>query len=137
MIPARYVRVDRLPVTVNGKVDRAALREIRAAGGDRGTARAAAKTGLEARIAGAWREVLGLDDVGRDENFFDVGGHSLLVPRLQSRLRQALAEELSARAAFVDGRRHERAAGDAPRPGARRAALADQRRRRAGRVSVI
>ncbi|MFL6199844.1 MAG: amino acid adenylation domain-containing protein [Thermoanaerobaculia bacterium] len=101
MVPWTFVELETLPVTGNGKLDRAALpapREVRA----EAAAFTAPRNDLERAIAGAWREVLGLDQVGVQESFFEVGGSSLLLARLQSRLRQALGREIP----FVELFRH-------------------------------
>ena len=87
MVPSAFVLLDALPLTANGKVDRAALPAPERA------AEAAAEwvppaTPLEERIAGATAEVLGRERVGMRDNFFDLGGHSLLATQLVSRLTQ-------------------------------------------------
>lgn len=87
MIPATYVRLDRLPLTVNGKVDRRALLQLepqRRSGGD-GDAPGSER---ERQIGELWQEVLGLDRVGAHDNFFDIGGHSLLLLRLHALLER-------------------------------------------------
>lgn len=93
MVPALVMELPALPLTPNGKVDRRALpaptREQPAAG-------AAAPQGeLENTIAAMWREVLGLAHVETTENFFDLGGHSLLVVQVQRRLREVCGQEVS------------------------------------------
>ncbi|HEX2645530.1 MAG TPA: phosphopantetheine-binding protein, partial [Thermoanaerobaculia bacterium] len=99
MVPAGFVLLDRLPVTPNAKVDRRAL--ARLAPGPDGLDAALEGTfvepegDLEGRIAAVWREVLGLERVGVRHNFFDLGGHSLLLVRLHARLQETLGRELS------------------------------------------
>ncbi len=87
MVPSAIVVVDALPLTVNGKLDRRALPAPSAAvvRSPRG-ARAAVTGELERLIADEWQAVLQLDAVGATDNFFDVGGHSLHMATLQSRL---------------------------------------------------
>ncbi|HEX5723930.1 MAG TPA: amino acid adenylation domain-containing protein [Longimicrobiaceae bacterium] len=95
MVPALYVVLDRLPLSPNGKVDRMALPDpSQATEAPRGE-RAEPRSVLERAIARVWEEVLGITGVGMDDNFFEIGGHSLLVARLQERLREALGRELS------------------------------------------
>ncbi|HEX6038060.1 non-ribosomal peptide synthetase, partial [Longimicrobium sp.] len=91
MVPAALVRLDRLPLTPNGKLDRGALPPpALAAGGHRLEPR----TELEARVAGIWGELLGVETVGVEDSFFDLGGHSLLLARLESRLARELGSPL-------------------------------------------
>ncbi len=95
MIPAAWVTLDALPLTRNGKVDRRALPAPDAAATVREAAGAVLQTDAERAIAAAWREVLGVEEVGLDDNFFDLGGHSLLLARLRSRLRENFPREVS------------------------------------------
>jgi amino acid adenylation domain-containing protein len=93
MVPWAFVELAGLPVTANGKLDREALpapREVRAAE----TVYVAPRNDLERAIGAVWREVLQLDRIGVQESFFEAGGSSLLVARLQSRLRQAIGREV-------------------------------------------
>ncbi|MET0395932.1 MAG: non-ribosomal peptide synthetase, partial [Longimicrobiaceae bacterium] len=97
MVPAAWVTLDALPLTRNGKIDRRALPAPEAAGAVREgpAAEAVPRTDAERVIAEAWREVLGVDEVGLDDNFFDLGGHSLLLARLRSRLRGRFPSDVS------------------------------------------
>jgi amino acid adenylation domain-containing protein len=102
MLPAAFVWLDALPLTPSGKLDRRALpapEEVAPAGGEE-TAYAPPRTRVERRLAEAWREVLRLDRVGRTDDFFEMGGHSLLVTQLASRVRAAFAVELPMAAVF-------------------------------------
>ncbi|MEM8963177.1 MAG: amino acid adenylation domain-containing protein, partial [Acidobacteriota bacterium] len=87
MVPSTFMRLDALPLTSNGKLDRKALPvPLLERRGDR----TAPSTALEASIAEVWRGVLGLDDVGVEESFFDLGGNSLLMVEVHGRLQQTL-----------------------------------------------
>src|SRR5262249_13874835 len=124
MLPASLAVHPELPSTPGGKIDRAALRSGRTGRTDppepsvasaAATAPAEAATSappapmapmmppaavepdpaLAGLVAGIWREVLGVAEVGRDDNFFDLGGHSMLLTLVHARLQEALAADLS------------------------------------------
>ncbi|HEV2238517.1 MAG TPA: amino acid adenylation domain-containing protein, partial [Ktedonobacterales bacterium] len=96
LVPARVVVVDALPRTASGKLDRAALPAPA-----RGAASAVPPQGAaEELLAGLWRELLGLATVGRHDNFFEQGGHSLLAMQLVSRVRRVFGVELGVRTLF-------------------------------------
>ncbi|WP_139835006.1 amino acid adenylation domain-containing protein, partial [Pseudomonas sp. B35(2017)] len=94
MVPSAFVRLDALPLTANGKLDRKALpkpersalftREYEAPQGE-----------LENALAQVWAEVLQVERVGRHDHFFELGGHSLLAMRMVSQVRQRLGVELA------------------------------------------
>ncbi len=92
MVPSALVALPSLPMTPNGKIDRNALPAPRAAAP---TPPAAVENALERTIAAIWSDLLGLDSVGVTDNFFDLGGHSLLVVQVQRRLREALGREVA------------------------------------------
>jgi amino acid adenylation domain-containing protein len=94
MIPAAFVPLEHFPHTPNGKVDRKQLpqaMEIRSASE---TVFAAPTTEIEKTIASVWQELLHVEKVGREDNFFDLGGHSLLVVQAQARLHELLQVDL-------------------------------------------
>jgi hypothetical protein len=85
MVPAQFVFLERLPRNPNGKIDRSALPPPE----PRPLAECVLPAGeLESRLAELWRETLALPRVGVEDNFFDLGGHSLLVVRLQRRMHE-------------------------------------------------
>ncbi len=94
MVPAAYVRLERLPLNPNGKLDRRALP---APEGDAYARRGyEAPVGeIEAVLAQIWAEVLKMERVGRRDHFFDLGGHSLLAVQVASRVRQRLGVEVA------------------------------------------
>jgi amino acid adenylation domain-containing protein/non-ribosomal peptide synthase protein (TIGR01720 family) len=86
LVPSVVMVLEALPVMANGKLDRAALPEPAAA---EPRAMVAARTAAEAALLGVWRSVLGRDDLGVTENFFEVGGDSILSLQIIARAREA------------------------------------------------
>ncbi|MEU5711418.1 MULTISPECIES: non-ribosomal peptide synthetase [Streptomyces] len=103
MVPALVVAVEHMPTTPSGKIDRRAVAGLAAA---QATAARTApappvrppRPGLEQRIAREWADVLKVPAVGRDEDFFSVGGNSIIATELVYRLRRAFDQDLSLRA---------------------------------------
>jgi hypothetical protein len=93
MVPMSVSVLAAMPLTPNGKIDRRALPEPRSEVVVR--LAIAPQNALEKTIAGIWQDVLGLPEVGMTDNFFDLGGHSLLVVQVQRRLREACGREVS------------------------------------------
>lgn len=98
MIPARFVFLAQLPRNVNRKVDRPALPPPGATRPDVETPFVAPRNALEYQLAGIWAEVLGLDEVGMDDNFLELGGDSLNALRMMLEVEKQL--ERSAPLAF-------------------------------------
>ncbi len=98
MVPTAWVRLHSIPLTANGKIDRAALPRPTA------TAAVAAdgtpRTELEQRLSALWTEVLKKDAIGVHDNFFALGGHSLVAIRLLGRIAKTFGTRLSLRALF-------------------------------------
>jgi len=94
MLPSTFVPLDQLPLTPNGKIDRRALP---APEFDRARAEAnfvAPSTDVEQTIAAVWEEVLAVKRAGADDNFFDLGGHSLNVVQVQGKLHERLKRDI-------------------------------------------
>ncbi len=94
MVPSRFVELDSVPLTPNGKVDRAALPAWHAAGADKDSF-SMPRTAIEQRICDVWRKVLGADSVGMEDNFFDVGGDSLQLIEVHSELEKLFPVKIS------------------------------------------
>jgi acyl-coenzyme A synthetase/AMP-(fatty) acid ligase/aryl carrier-like protein len=90
MVPAAYVLLDAMPLTAHGKLDRRALPAPTVENIATTAEYIAARTPLERELAAIWRESLELERVGIDENFFDIGGHSLSAMRMVVRIRSVL-----------------------------------------------
>ncbi|NER92229.1 phosphopantetheine-binding protein, partial [Moorena sp. SIO3A2] len=94
MVPSGLMVLSQLPLTPNGKVDRKALPAPDFAN-SLSTEYVAPETETQKLLAEIWKEVLGIEQIGIHDNFFDLGGHSLMATQVVSRLRQALGMELS------------------------------------------
>ena len=100
MLPSAYVCLDALPLMPNGKIERRALLALDQARPTLAEASVSPRTPLEEVVAGIWISVLRVEHVGMYDNFFDVGGHSLLAMQVIARLRDALHVEVPVRALF-------------------------------------
>ncbi|QKV91249.1 non-ribosomal peptide synthase/polyketide synthase [Streptomyces sp. NA02950] len=101
MVPAAYVPLDAWPLTANGKLDRAALPAPGADTFATSGERIIPRTPAERTVAAVWAQVLGAGEVGAEDNFFALGGDSILAIRVASRLRTAFGAEVSPRALFT------------------------------------
>ncbi|WP_410581902.1 non-ribosomal peptide synthase/polyketide synthase [Amycolatopsis sp. lyj-108] len=120
LVPSAFVRLDRLPLTRHGKLDQAALPTP-----DFSAARAryvAPRDDVERLVTGVWADVLGVERIGIEDNFFDLGGDSILGIRVLSRLRAALGAEVPARLLF-SAPTPERLAAALPGPAGREVAI--------------
>lgn len=93
MVPSQIVLLERMPLTPNGKIDRKAL-PMPSGRVEQGVI-TAAEGDMETGIAAIWRDALGLENVSVTENFFDLGGHSLLVVQVQRRMKEELGREVA------------------------------------------
>lgn len=100
MVPSVFVRLDRIPLTQNGKVDRKAL-PAPDASGRLGLPGYEAPTGeVEQAVANIWQTLLGVEQVGRHESFFELGGHSLTATQVASRIQSLFSVEIPVRTVF-------------------------------------
>jgi amino acid adenylation domain-containing protein len=101
MAPSAYVRMEELPLTSNGKVDRGRLPRPEEVRSERVVGRAeSGGSGMDELMRGIWEEVLRVEGVGALENFFELGGHSLLATQVVSRVREVFGVELGLRSVF-------------------------------------
>ncbi|HEU4561210.1 MAG TPA: amino acid adenylation domain-containing protein, partial [Longimicrobium sp.] len=91
MIPAAFVVMPEFPLSPNGKIDRMQLPDP----APERPVESAPRSSMERTVAKVWEEVLGTPGVGVDDNFFEIGGHSLLLARVQERLRDAVGRPVS------------------------------------------
>lgn len=106
MVPSAFVLVDKLPLTASGKLDRRALPEP-SIGAYTSRPYEAPQGEIEEAVAALWREVLGVECVGRTDSFFDLGGHSLLAMQLMARIQASLSIEIPIRTLFESSTLHE------------------------------
>jgi hypothetical protein len=95
MVPAVFVLLDALPVNPNGKVDRRSLPPPESVEQERRAEYVAPRGEVERTIAEIWQRALGVEKVGIHDNFFDLGGHSLLMVLVHGELRRSFERELS------------------------------------------
>ncbi|MFF8730922.1 amino acid adenylation domain-containing protein [Streptomyces sp. NPDC015171] len=98
MVPSLFHVVASIPLTVNGKIDMAALRAQTAALA--APARRAPRSGTPAALAAVWRDLLGVPTVGEDDSFFGLGGHSMLAVRLIGEIAERFGADLPIKTLF-------------------------------------
>ncbi|HEX2225368.1 MAG TPA: amino acid adenylation domain-containing protein [Thermoanaerobaculia bacterium] len=103
MVPSAWVVLEKLSVNPNGKIDRPALPSPEAAAQGYERRAVPPRDDLERRLAGIWEEVLGTAPVGVTDDFFDLGGHSLMAVRLMARIESEMGRTLPLSALFQTG----------------------------------
>ncbi|MCX6581123.1 MAG: non-ribosomal peptide synthetase [Candidatus Aminicenantes bacterium] len=99
MVPTRFVRLEKLPLTPSGKIDRKVLGQIEFEPGQE-TEYVAPRTDIETRVAGIWKEILNRDKVGINDNFFDLGGNSLGIIQVNLKLKDVFKQDIPALVMF-------------------------------------
>jgi acyl carrier protein len=99
MVPTVFITLERIPLTVNGKIDRAALPEPDLQAEE---TYVGPRNFIEQKLTEIWAEVLRLERIGINDNFFELGGHSLLAIMIVSRTREILQVELPLRRLFEE-----------------------------------
>jgi amino acid adenylation domain-containing protein len=102
MLPGAFVFLDAMPATATGKIDRRALAALDVAELAREAPFVAPRTPVERQIAAIWSDLLGVQRIGAHDNFFHLGGHSLLTTQLVSRLRTEFLLEIPLPSFFDD-----------------------------------
>jgi amino acid adenylation domain-containing protein len=100
LVPSMFAPIASLPRTITGKVDRRALPSIEQARAAAGGISVGPRTPIEEALAAIWSEALNLENIGVEENFFEIGGHSLMATQVISRVEAVFETELPLRALF-------------------------------------
>lgn len=101
MVPGFFVLLDKFPLTTNGKLDRKRLPLPVATRSVSGTAYTAPRTAMEEQLTLIWQQVLQIDQIGINDNFFDLGGHSLKATQVVSRMHQQHGLKLDLKTLFA------------------------------------
>jgi amino acid adenylation domain-containing protein len=102
MAPAVLMKLERMPLTENGKIDRKALPKADRRSGEAEERRDEAETQTEREVKSIWEEVLKLERVGVEENFFEAGGHSLKAMQVVGRIKEAYDVDLQVKEVFQE-----------------------------------
>jgi acyl carrier protein len=102
MVPSRYVVLAELPLLASGKVNRRGLKEMPGEVLADTGAVAGPVTEVERQLVEVWKELLKIEEVGTEQNFFEMGGHSLLVLQVMARIRRTFGVELPVRTLFEE-----------------------------------
>jgi acyl carrier protein len=100
MVPSVFVKMDRIPLTSNGKIDKKALLKKLSAMVQVEESYSEPTTATEKQLAEIWKEILGIDKVGINDRFFDAGGHSLLLIRSNQKIKDQFNIDLPFRLYF-------------------------------------
>ncbi|BAY84412.1 amino acid adenylation domain-containing protein [Calothrix parasitica NIES-267] len=95
MIPSEFIVLKELPITSNGKLDRRALPVPKSIVTTKQTVYVKPETNCEKSVAEVWQEILKIEEVGINDNFFEIGGNSLLLVRTQVKLKEIFGQEIS------------------------------------------
>lgn len=95
MIPTLFIKIDKLPLTPNGKVDRKELQHLEGQRLELSTTFIAPETQIEKKLSKIWSEILNKEKVGVNDNFFDLGGTSLLAAKLQQEINEKLGIQMT------------------------------------------
>jgi acyl carrier protein len=98
MVPQAFVFLKTIPMTPRGKIDRQALPDPVRVGPSRDYA--VPQSSIERTVLNIWKQVLGIEEIGRHDNFFDVGGNSLTIIRLNSRVREEFGRDIAVATMF-------------------------------------
>jgi amino acid adenylation domain-containing protein len=100
MVPSHYVQIDRLPLLPNGKIDKKELSKHTSSAIDTGTAYVSPRNDIERELVRIWEEILKRENIGIDDNFFQLGGHSLKATAMLNKIRVAFEVDLSLKEIF-------------------------------------
>jgi amino acid adenylation domain-containing protein len=93
MIPSQFFRVEKIPLTPNGKIDREAMSSVKEIM-KTGVEYAPPVGEVEEKITGVWKEILGLEDIGVNDNFFELGGNSLQIITISNKMKVILGNDI-------------------------------------------